>query len=139
MANPSINSLIRTQISDIRRQISEHEKALRSLKKQEKDIQRAAQLLAGKGTAVVVRRRRRAGRKVKAVRRARAGARGVRKSRRTNWDAVVKSLPSTFTLDQLAGFQGVKGKSRARLHQILNRWKKTGVVKSAGRAKYQKA
>ncbi len=139
MANPSINSLIRTQISDIRRQISEHEKALRSLKKQEKDIQRAAQLLAGRGTAVVVRRRRRAGRKVKAVRRARTGARGVRKSRRTNWDAVVKSLPSTFTLDQLAGFRGVKGRSRAYLHQIINRWKKTGVIKSAGRAKYRKA
>ncbi len=139
MAKVSINNMIQTQISEIRKQISKHEKALRSLKKQEKNIQHAARLLTGKGPATGVRRRRRAGRKAKAVTKGRPGARRVRKSRRTDWDAVVKAQPSIFTMDQLAGSRGARGKSRAYLHQIINRWKKAGVIKSAGRAKYQKA
>ncbi|MFQ5913989.1 MAG: hypothetical protein ACE5JS_12465 [Nitrospinota bacterium] len=139
MAKASINSFIKDQISDIRKQIGEHEKSLRSLRRRERDIRRAALLLGGKGAAGSPRRKRAAGRRKKAGRKTPIAVRAVRKGRRTNWEATVKSLSSTFTMDQLAGTRGAKGKSRAYLHQIINRWKKAGIIKSAGRATYQKA
>jgi hypothetical protein len=137
MASASIKKLIKGQLTAIRKKISQHEKALKALRKEEKDIAQAAKLLTGKGPAVTrkksgPRRKTKAGRKV----RRRTGA--VRKGGRTNWDATIKSMPSTFTMDQLAKSRGAKGKSRAYLHQIINRWKKAGAIKSAGRAKYQK-
>ena len=55
-----------------------------------------------------------------------------------NRNAIAQALPSAFTMDDLANTSGARGKSRAYLHQIINRWKKAGVIKSAGRAKYER-
>ena len=134
MAKASISNIIKQQLSDIGKQISKHEKALGVLKQQEENIKLAARLLGGKtGTT---RGRPPGSRKAKAGRVARPAVK--RKRRRTNWDSIVKGLPSTFTMDQLAKTSGARGRSRAYLHQIINRWKKASVIKSAGRAKYQR-
>ncbi|MFQ5691512.1 MAG: hypothetical protein ACE5IM_00515 [Nitrospinota bacterium] len=136
MAKASIGSLIRIQLSDLRKEIGQHEKALRALKKKEKDLRQAARLLSGKGAAAGARKKGAAGRKTKGKKT--KGTKAAGTSRRTNWEATVKKLPATFTMNDLAGTRGARGKSRAYLHQIINRWKKAGVIKSAGRAKYQK-
>ena len=134
MAKASISNIIKKQLSDIGNQIRVHEKALKALKQQEKNIKEAARLLGGK--AAPTRGRPPAGRKPKAGASGRTVTR--RRRRRTNWDAIAKALPSTFTMDELAKTSGARGKSRAYLHQIINRWKKAGVIKSTGRAKYQR-
>jgi len=134
MAKASIGNIIKKQLSELGKQISEHEKALEALKRQQKNIKEAARLLGGK--AVSTRGRAAAGRKPKAGAPGRKTTR--RKRRRTNWDAIAKALPSAFTMDELAKTSGARGKSRAYLHQIINRWKKAGVIKSAGRAKYER-
>lgn len=135
MARSSISTLLKSQLSGIRKEIAEHEKALRALKKEESNIQHAARLLTGKGVSAAGRRKRGAGR-----RNSRGSvAKTSMKGKRTNWETTVKALPSTFTMDDLAKTRGAKGKSRAYLHQIINRLKKAGTIKSAGRATYQKA
>ena len=134
MAKASISNIIQKQLLEIGKQISKHEKALGALKKQQKNIKEAARLLGGK--TVSTRGRPAAGSKPKAGAPGRPATR--KRRRRTNWDAIAKALPSAFTMDELAKTSGARGKSRAYLHQIINRWKKAGVIKSAGRAKYQR-
>lgn len=136
MVKASISNLLNDQLADVRKQVSGHEKALRALKQREKNLRRVARLLGEK--AVGVRGKARTNRRAKAGKKARAKAKPLRKVRRTNWEATVKALPQTFTIEQLAQSSGARGKSRAYLHQIINRWKKAGVIKSAGRATYAK-
>ena len=122
MAKASISNLIRSQLAGIRKEISEREKALSALKKEEKNISIALKLLTGKASNV--------------------GRRGKKKATtstgRIDWNATLKSLPPKFSLDDLAKKKAVKGKNRHYLYQMLGRWKKTGAIKSVGRAKYQK-
>ncbi len=130
MAKASIHNMIRKQLTDLQKQIAQHEKALKFLRSQEKNIRQAVKLLGGKIAAGPGPARGRPPGKDEA---------GVAKrSRRTNWDHVVNSLPERFTINDLAATPGARGKSRAYLHQIINRWKKAGVIESAGRATYQK-
>lgn len=135
MAKASIGNIIKQQLSDIGKEISAHEKALQLLKQQEKNIKEAARLLGGK--AGPTRGRPAAGGKPKAVAADRPTVRR-RRRRRTDWDSIVKGLPQTFSMDELANTSGARGKSRAYLHQIINRWKKSGVIRSAGRARYER-
>ena len=130
MARASIHNMIRKQLSDLRKQIAHHEKMLKSLRSQEKNILQAVKLLGGKVAAGSGFSRDRSPAKGKAE--------VVKRSRRTNWDHVVNSLPEKFTMNDLAATSGARGKSRAYLHQIINRWKKAGVIQSVGRATYQK-
>ena len=137
MAKASISNLIRTQLAGIRKQISEHEKALTALRTEGKRIQEAGRLLSG-GQVAPRERRKVTRRRKKSVKRARAKT--VRKSTgRIDWNATLKSLPSNFSIDDLAKKKAVKGKNRHYLHQMVGRWKKTGSIKSVGKAKYQKA
>ena len=133
MSTASINKMLKDQLGAIQTKIRQHEKALQSLQKEEKNIQQAAALL-GAGRPGKPRRTRAA----KTTKRPGAVAKRAGRRKRTDWDKAIQKLPPTFSLDQLAGSSGGKGKSRAYLHQILNRWKKAGVIKSAGRAKYEK-
>lgn len=133
MPTASINKLLKNQLGAIQTKIREHEKALQSLQKEEKGIQQAAALL-GAGRPGRPRRTRAA----KTTQTPRVVAKRAGRRRRTDWDKTIQKLPSTFSLDQLAGSSGGKGKSRAYLHQIINRWKKAGVIKSVGRAMYEK-
>ena len=135
MAKASISNLIRTQLAGIRKEISEREKALTALRTEEKRIQEAGRLLSGGQVAPRERRKVTRPRK-ESVKRTRAKT--IRKGTRIDWNATLKSLPSNFTMDDLAKKRNVEGKSRAYLHQIINRWKKAGSIKSVGRAKYQK-
>ena len=134
MARTSINTLLKSQLSGIRKEIQKHEKLLRELKKEESNIQHAARLLTGKGVAAAGGRKRGNGRRNSRG----SSAKGAQKGKRTNWETTLKSLPTTFTMNDLAKSKGAKGKSRAYLHQIINRLKKAGTIKSAGRATYQK-
>ena len=133
MPTASINKMLKDQLGAIQTKIREHEKALQSLKKEESNFQQAAVLL-GAGRPG----RPRGAKAAKPRRKPRAVTKRAGRRRRTDWDKTIQRLPSTFSLDQLAGSSGGKGKSRAYLHQILNRWKKARVIKSAGRAKYEK-
>ncbi len=135
MAKASISNLIRTQFAGIRKQISEHEKALTALRTEEERIQEAGRLLSG-GQVAPRERRKVTRRRKKGVKRARAKT--VGKGTRIDWNATLKSLPSNFSIDDLAKKKAVKGKNRQYLHQMVNRWKKTGSIKSVGKAKYQR-
>ena len=130
MAKASINRIIKKQLSEVRKQISRHEKALKSLRAQEKNIRKAARLLGGENLA-------RSGSEPNLVTGKSKGEK-TNKNQRTNWERVANSLPNKFTINDLAATSGARGKSRAYLHQIINRWKKSHVIKSAGRATYQK-
>ncbi len=133
MPTTSINKILKDQLGAIQTKIREHEKALQSLKKEQSNIQQAAALL-GAGRPGRPRRTR----VPKTTQTPKPVTKRAGRRRRTDWDKTIQRLPSTFSLDHLAGSSGGKGKSRAYLHQILNRWKKAGVIKSAGRAKYEK-
>ncbi len=133
MSTASINKMLKNQLAEVRTKIREHEKTLQSLKKEESNIQQVAVLL-GAGRPG----RPRGAKAAKPRRKPRAVTKRAGRRRRTDWDKTIQRLSSTFSLDQLAGSSGGKGKSRAYLHQILNRWKKARVIKSAGRAKYEK-
>jgi len=122
MAKASISNLIRTQLAGIRKEISECEKALSALKKEEKNISIAVKLLTGKASNVGRPRKKKA----------------TTSTGRIDWNATLKTLPSNFSIDDLANKNAVKGKNRGYLYQMLDRWKKTGAIKSVGRAKYQK-
>ncbi|MFQ5918221.1 MAG: hypothetical protein ACE5I0_10475, partial [Candidatus Binatia bacterium] len=55
-----------------------------------------------------------------------------------NWDAVLRGLPSRFTIGDLAKAADARGKSLVYLRQIAVRWAKQGKTKRVGRGKYQK-
>ena len=130
MAKTSINRIIKKQLVEVNKQIGRHEKALKSLRAHERNIRKAAKLLGG-GNLV------RSGSEQSLIT-GKSRGEDTNKNQRTNWNRVVNSLPNKFTIDDLAATSGAKGKSRAYLHQIINRWKKSRVIKSAGRATYQK-
>jgi hypothetical protein len=68
-----------------------------------------------------------------------SGARKLSKrGKLVDWNALLKSLSNTFTLDELAKNKSARGKSRPYLHQVLVRWGKQGKVKRVSRGKYQK-
>lgn len=61
-----------------------------------------------------------------------------RRSPVTDWNSVLKSLPSPFAFGDLTRRREVKTKSRVYLHQILSRWIKQRKIRRVGRGKYQK-
>ena len=123
LARASVNTLVKTQLVGIRKEISEHEKAVSAFKKEEKNISIALKLLTGKASNVG-----RPGKK-----------KATTSTGRIDWNATLKSLPPKFSLDDLAKKEAVKGKNRHYLQQMVGRWKKTGSIMSVGKAKYQKA
>lgn len=109
------------EVSRLRREINRKTSELGSLKNELKRHLRVSRLL-GAGQAGKARTRGRA-----------------KRPKMINWNAVLKGLPNTFTIDDLAKKEGARRKSRLYLRQVLVRWGKQRKIKRTGRAKYQKA
>lgn len=63
---------------------------------------------------------------------------GRRRGRQIRWDRVLAGLPPAFSLRDLAAADGASEKSRPYLQQVLQRWKRKGVVARRGRGLYRK-
>ncbi|MFQ5849110.1 MAG: hypothetical protein ACE5JU_00820 [Candidatus Binatia bacterium] len=111
---------VRKEINQLKRDIGRASSQLASLKDELRRREKVYDLLA------VERGRKRATRE-----------RG-RKSAVVDWNSVLKGLPSTFTIDNIARKNAVKRKPRAYLRQVLVRWVKEGKAKRTGRGKYQR-
>lgn len=116
----SLSTLVRREINRIRRDIAQRTSEVASLRSDLRKHQRVLRLL-------MVER----GAQRRATRRARRRA-------MVDWNGVLRSLPSSFTLDDIAKRPAARGKPRAYLRQIVVRWRKQGKTKRAGRGRYQK-
>ena len=63
----------------------------------------------------------------------------ARKGRTVDWNSVLKGLPGSFTIGDLAKKIGARGKPNPYLRQVVVRWLKEGKTKRIGRGKYRKA
>ena len=118
MANLQVTVL--KNINQLKKNITEKASQLASLKDDLRKHEHIYALLGGGGTDTPRKR--------------------VRARRRpfVNWDSVLKTLPSSFTVNDLAKARSAKGKPKAHLWQVIVRWAKTGKVKKTARGTYQK-
>lgn len=116
-----LRTSLRRELSRLRKEIDRKTTELASLKNELKRHLRVSKVL-GADQAGKARTRGRA-----------------RRPRLVDWNAVLKELPNTFTIDDLAKKGGARRKSRLYLRQVLVRWGKQKKIKRTGRAKYQKA
>jgi len=112
---------VRQQITQLRKKITQKSRELTSLKGELKRHGRVYRLLGGN-------------RGVK--RRPKRGSGG---KRRVDWKAVLKALPNSFSIGEMAKRGVLRKKSRVYLRQIVVRWTRQGKIKRIGRGKYQKA
>lgn len=56
-----------------------------------------------------------------------------------DWNAILRTLPGEFSLDNLETHKIASEKPRAYLRQVVVRWSKEGKIKRTARGKYQKA
>jgi len=116
----SLPALVRREINRIRRDIAQRTSEVASLRGDLQKHQRVLRLLMVERGA-----------------RRRARRRGRRRAM-VDWNAVLRSLPASFTLNDIAKQPAVRGKPRAYLRQIVVRWRKQGKTKRAGRGRYQR-
>lgn len=64
--------------------------------------------------------------------------RKARSGRLTDWKAVLKGLPDTFTSEHFRKTAAARNKSAVYLRQILSRWTKQRRIKRVARGKYRK-
>ncbi len=114
MVRADVGKVLEGRIKDIAKQIKTKTEEIKSLKGDLKQLQKALAVIGGKQ-----RGRGRAGRMV-------------------NWDNVLKKMPTTFTMDDLARTPTGKSRPRPYLNQVVLRWKRKGSIKSAGRGAYAK-
>ena len=57
----------------------------------------------------------------------------------TDWDAVLKALPSQFSVGEITKVSQVKTKSKVYLYQIIAKWTKAGKIKNLAKGRYKKA
>lgn len=55
-----------------------------------------------------------------------------------NWNSVLRGLPRSFTIDNIARKTAAGGKPRVYLRQVVVRWAKQRKIRRTGRGKYQK-
>ena len=125
----SLSISLRREINQVERDINRRTSELASLKTQLSKLQGVQSLLEGN-------RARGRGKPRPARRKARTAR---RRTRVIDWNSVLKALPATFSLDNLAKNSAVIRKPRAYLRQMLSRWVKARKVKRTGRGEYQKA
>lgn len=116
-----LKSSVRKQITQLKKKITQKGQELSSLKDNLKRHERAYSLLGG-NRGVRRRPRKKAGR-----------------SGRVDWNAMLKALPNSFAISDLAKRNALRKKSRVYLRQIVVRWAQQGRIKRTGRGKYQKA
>lgn len=56
-----------------------------------------------------------------------------------DWNAILRSLPAEFSIDNLESHKIASEKPRAYLRQVVVRWSKEGKIKRTARGKYQRA
>lgn len=115
MARADVGRVLEGRIKDITKEIKTKTGEIKSLKADLRQLQKALSVIGGKQRA-----------------RGRAG-------RMVNWDNVLKRMPATFTMDDLARTRAGKSRPRPYLNQVVLRWKRKGIIKSAGRGTYSKA
>jgi hypothetical protein len=115
-----LKASVRNEIGRLKKQVIRESGRLDSLKDQLKRVEEVYALLGSDGTEKRRRRARTSGRRL------------------VNWSSVLASLPSRFTLNDLAKARSVKGKSKLYLRQVVARWAKEGKTKRIDRGKYQK-
>jgi len=79
------------------------------------------------------------------VERAKA-ARGTRKAgkgrarggKRVSWDAVLASLPESFTIEDVLKNPDAARKGRAQIYPALNRWEASKVIKRVAKGRYKR-
>ena len=111
---------VREQIGRLKQRISQKGAELESLKETLDRTLRAYKLLGGDG-AIGYRTPRR-----------------TKRGSRVNWSSVLKALPGSFTINDLAKLREAKSKPRDYLSHVLLKWVKQRKVKRTGRGKYQK-
>ena len=128
----------RDLLGGIEDRIAELLRELKELRAHRREISKVVNRLGGRAGA---RGRRRGPGRPPGKRRAAAKARGkvsrkkvakkkVRRSKRTNWQAVVARLGATFTLDDLSR---ASGKKKPTVNQAVQKLKKTKVIASTGK------
>jgi hypothetical protein len=115
-----IRVLVRNEMTRLAKKIAQEGAKLDSLKDQLNTVEKVYALLGGKTT----------GRPGKPA--------GVRRRRFVNWGSVLKRLPDTFTINDVAKARSARGKSKLYLRQVVARWAKEGKTKRTDRGKYQK-
>ena len=118
MANLKVSVL--QKINQLKKNITEKASQLASLNDDLKKHEHIYALLGGGGTDTPRKRAR------------------ARRRPFVNWDSVLKTLPSTFTVNDLAKARSAKGKPKAHLWQVIVRWTKTGKAKKTAPGTYQK-
>ena len=56
----------------------------------------------------------------------------------TDWDSVLKALPSQFSVGEITKVSQVKTKSKVYLYQIIAKWNKAGMIKNLAKGRYKK-
>ena len=75
------------------------------------------------------------GKTVKAPRAKRGRPRG---GKRVSWDAVLASLPESFTIEDVLKNPDAARKGRAQIYPALNRWEASKVIKRVAKGRYKR-
>ena len=81
------------------------------------------------------------GKRAKAPRAAKRakGAKGrPRGGKRVSWDAVLASLPESFTIEDVLKNPDAARKGRAQIYPALNRWEASKVIKRVAKGRYKR-
>lgn len=66
-------------------------------------------------------------------------AKGRRRGgKRVNWDAVLSSLPESFTIEDVLKNPDAARKGRAQIYPALNRWEAAKVIKRVAKGRYKR-
>lgn len=60
------------------------------------------------------------------------------RGKRVDWDAVLASLPSTFTIEDVLKTPGGKAKGRAQIYPAINRWVNAKKARKVGTGRYNR-
>jgi hypothetical protein len=78
------------------------------------------------------------GKRAKAPKAARGRGR-ARGGKRVSWDAVLASLPESFTIEDVLKNPDAARKGRAQIYPALNRWEASKAIKRVAKGRYRKA
>ena len=112
---------VRTEINRLKKNLTQKSSELVSLKDELRKHERVYKIIAGGRTQRTVRKRG-----------------GTKRKATVNWNSVLRGLPRSFTVDNIARETAVGGKPRGYLRQVVARWAKQRKIKRTRRGQYQK-
>jgi predicted RNase H-like nuclease (RuvC/YqgF family) len=122
----NLMTVVRKEIDRLRKDIAKHTAELDDLTKELASHEKIAEML-GDGSAPR-----------KPAQPSKPRKKETKSSGRTNWNALLDSLPRSFTAAQVKDAAG-EASNQADVHQALLRWRKAGRVTTRQRGKYRKA